>query len=100
MLQRRSQAHQSRLMEHVNSFSSAYHNMISGTEARLVSAGSGLSQAADQANGMLLNTVQRQSAMLAFVDNFKMLGVVFLAVIPILLLLKKPKSGGGNAPVH
>ena len=100
MLQRRSQAHQSRLMEHVNSFSSAYHNMISGTEARLVSAGSGLSQAADQAHGMLLNTVQRQSAMLAFVDNFKMLGVVFLAVIPILLLLKKPKSGGGNVPVH
>jgi hypothetical protein len=38
--------------------------------------------------------------MLAFVDNFKMLGVVFLAVIPILLLLKKPKSGGGSVPVH
>jgi DHA2 family multidrug resistance protein len=100
LLQRRSQAHQSRLMEHVNSFSSAYHNMINGTQARLVSAGSGLSQAADQAHGMLLNTVQRQSAMLAFVDNFKMLGVVFLAVIPILLLLKKPKSGGRNVPVH
>jgi MFS transporter, DHA2 family, multidrug resistance protein len=100
LLQRRSQAHQSRLMEHVNSFSSAYHNMINGTQTRLVSAGSGLSQAADQAHGMLLNTVQRQSAMLAFVDNFKMLGVVFLAVIPILLLLKKPKSGGRNVPVH
>jgi DHA2 family multidrug resistance protein len=100
MLQRRSQAHQSRLMEHVNTFSAAYHNMINGTQARLVSAGSGVAQAADQAHGMLLNTVQRQSAMLAFVDNFKMLGVVFLAVIPILLLLKKPKSGGGSVPVH
>jgi len=100
MLQRRSQAHQSRLMEHVNSFSAAYHNMINGTQARLVSAGSGVAQSADQAHGLLLNTVQRQSAMLAFVDNFKMLGVVFLAVIPILLLLKKPKSGGGDVPVH
>jgi len=100
MLQRRSQAHQSRLMEHVNSFSAAYHNMINGTQARLVSAGSGVAQAAEQAHGLLLNTVQRQSAMLAFVDNFKMLGVVFLAVIPILMLLKKPRSGGGNVPVH
>jgi len=100
MLQRRSQAHQARLMEHVNTFSAAYHNMINGTQARLVTAGSGIAQAADQAHGMLLNTVQRQSAMLAFVDNFKMLGVVFLAVIPILLLLKKPKSGGGSVPVH
>ncbi len=33
MLQRRSQAHQSRLMEHVNTFSAAYHNMINGTQA-------------------------------------------------------------------
>jgi DHA2 family multidrug resistance protein len=100
LLQRRSQAHQSRLMEHVNSFSAAYHNMINGTQARLVSAGSGIAEASNQAHGLLLNTVQRQSAMLAFVDNFKMLGVVFLAVIPILLLLKKPKSGGGDVPVH
>jgi hypothetical protein len=38
--------------------------------------------------------------MLAFVDNFKMLGVVFLAVIPVLLLLKKPKARAGNVPVH
>ena len=38
--------------------------------------------------------------MLAFIDNFKMLGVVFLAVIPALLFLKKPKSPVGNVPVH
>jgi hypothetical protein len=44
--------------------------------------------------------VQRQAVMLAFVDNFKMLGVVFLAVIPAMLLLKKPKSAAGSVPVH
>ena len=49
---------------------------------------------------MVYNLVQRQAVMLAFVDNFKMLGVVFLAVIPVLLLLKKPKSPAGNVPVH
>src|SRR5213082_160832 len=100
MLQRRSQAHQARLTEHVNSFSAAYHNLVNGTQARLISAGSGISQAADQAHGVLLNTVQRQSAMLAFVDNFKMLGVVFFAVIPILVLMKKPKAPAGGVPVH
>jgi MFS transporter, DHA2 family, multidrug resistance protein len=100
MLQRRTQAHQARLMEHVNGLSAAYHNLITGTQARLVSAGSGLARASDQAHGMLLGTVQRQAAMLAFIDNFKMLGVVFFAVIPILLLLKKPKSQAGSVPVH
>ena len=49
---------------------------------------------------MIYNTVQRQAAMLAFIDNFKMLGVVFLAVIPALLLMKKPKKPAGSVPVH
>ena len=100
MLQRRAQVHQSQLMEHVNGLSAAYHNMLTATQLRLVSAGSGLSQAGAQAHGMVYNMVQCQSVMLAFVDNFKMLGVVFLAVIPAMLLLKKPKSAAGNVPVH
>ena len=45
MLQRRTQVHQAQLMEHVNGFSAAYHNMVNGTQLRLVSAGSGLAQA-------------------------------------------------------
>ena len=100
MLERRSQVHQARLAEHVNGLSAAYHNMINGTQARLVAAGSGVAQASAQAHGMVYNTVQRQAAMLAFIDNFKMLGVVFLSVIPVLLLLKKPKRQAGNVPVH
>src|SRR5246127_474129 len=100
MLQRRTQVHQAQLMEHVNGLSAAYHNMLTATQLRLVSAGSGLSQAGAQAHGMVYNMVQRQAVMLAFIDNFKMLGVVFLAVIPVLLLLKRPKAQAGNVPVH
>ena len=100
MLERRTQAHQVRLMDHVNSMSLAFHNMLNGTQARLISAGSGLAKAGAQANGMIYSTVQRQAAMLAFIDNFKMLGVVFLAVIPVLLLLRRPKAPSGGVPVH
>jgi DHA2 family multidrug resistance protein len=49
---------------------------------------------------MIYGTVQRQAAMLAFIDDFKMLGVIFLAVLPVLLLLKKPSRQAGSAPVH
>jgi hypothetical protein len=38
--------------------------------------------------------------MLAFIDNFKMLGVVFLAVIPVLLMMRKPRVPTGGVPVH
>jgi hypothetical protein len=49
---------------------------------------------------MIYGTVQRQAAMLAFIDNFKMLGVVFFIVLPVLLLLKKPRRQSGSVPVH
>jgi DHA2 family multidrug resistance protein len=101
MLDRRAQFHQSRLMEHVNEFSAAYHNMLNGTQIKLVAAGSTLAHASAQAHGMIYNTIQRQAVMLAFLDNFKMLGVVFFAVIPILALMRKPpRAPKGGMPVH
>jgi hypothetical protein len=42
----------------------------------------------------------RQAAMMAFLDNFKMLGIVFFAVIPILLMMRKPRVPAGGVPVH
>ncbi len=100
MLDRRAQFHQARLMEHVNDFSAAYRNMLNGTQAKLIAAGSTAAHASAQAHAMIYGTVQRQAAMLAFIDNFKMLGVVFFAVIPILLLMRKPKVRAGSVPVH
>jgi len=99
MLQRRSQFHQSQLMEHVNTLSAAFHSMVNGSQARLIAAGSTAAHASVQAYGRVYGLVQRQAAMLAFIDNFKMLGVVFLAVIPALLFMRKPKAASGM-PVH
>jgi DHA2 family multidrug resistance protein len=100
MLDRRTQFHQARLVERVNDFSRAYHNLLNGTQLKLVSAGSTMAHASVQAHGIVYNTLERQAVMLAFLDNFKMLGIVFFAVIPILLLMKKPKVPAGGAPVH
>jgi DHA2 family multidrug resistance protein len=100
MLDRRAQFHQSRLMEGVNDYSRAYHNMLNGLETKLVAAGSTVAHASAQAHGMIYNTVQRQAVMLAFVDNFKMLGIVFFALIPVLLSMRKPRVAAGTMPVH
>src|SRR5271154_6537483 len=100
MLERRTQSHQARLMENVNSLNPALLKMTNGNTARLISYGSNASHAAVQAEGMVYNLVERQSAMLAFIDNFKMLGVVFLAVIPVLLMMRKPRVPAGGVPVH
>src|SRR6266516_741838 len=100
MLDRRAQFHQSRLMGRVNDFSAAYHHTLNGMQVKLVAAGSTAAHASAQAHGMIYGTIQRQAAMLAFIDNFKMLGVVFFAVIPIFVLMKKPRVPAGGVPVH
>jgi DHA2 family multidrug resistance protein len=99
MLERRTQAHTARLMEHVNPFSLAYRKMEAGLVASMTAGGSTLATATSKATGMINGVVQRQAAMLAFLDSYKMLGVVFLLVLPVLLLLKRPK-GAVSAPVH
>jgi DHA2 family multidrug resistance protein len=100
MLDRRAQFHQTRLTERVNDYSAAYHSTMNGLQTKLVAAGSTAAHATAQAHGMIYNTIQRQALMLAFIDNFKMLGVVFLGVIPVLLMMKKPKARAGGVPVH
>jgi DHA2 family multidrug resistance protein len=100
MLARRTQFHQTRLIDHVSNMSSAVRTMTNSTTLRLISRGSNATVAATQSHGMIYNMVQRQAAMLAFLDNFKFLGIVFFAVIPVLLLMRKPRAPAGGVPVH
>jgi DHA2 family multidrug resistance protein len=100
MLARRTQFHQTRLIDHVSNMSSAVRTMTNSTTLRLISRGSNATVAATQSHGMIYNMVQRQAAMLAFLDNFKFLGIAFLAVIPALLLMRKPRVPAGGVPVH
>ncbi len=99
LLERRTQFHQAQLMEHVNALSSAYHNLLSGTQLKLIAAGTSVHDAAAQATAVIYGTVQRQAVMLSFIDDFHMLGVVFFVVIPVLMILRRPPKGV-NAPVH
>ena len=55
----------------------------------LITKGADPAQAAAQAHGMIYNSVQQQAAMLSFNEVFWVLGVLFLAVIPLMFLMKK-----------
>ena len=100
MLDRRSQFHMARLTEKANELSAAYHNLLNGLQLKLVSAGSTAAHASARAHALVYGTIERQAAMMAFLDDFKMLGLVFFAVIPILLLMRKPRAPAGGVPVH
>ena len=89
ILARRTQFHQHRLVAHLTPFDPNYAQALAGTAHLLTTQGSSAATAMAQAQGLLYGTLQRQSSMLGFVDSFWVLGVVFLAVIPLMFFVKK-----------
>jgi DHA2 family multidrug resistance protein len=100
LLERRTQLHEARLMDNVNPMNPALKTTLAGFTATSIAGGASSAGAAAQAHGMLFRMIERQATMLAFLDNYKLLGIIFFSIIPIFLLLKRPKMGGGSVPVH
>jgi hypothetical protein len=44
--------------------------------------------------------VQRQASIVSFVDLFQILGFVFFAMVPLVLLMKRPRRGGAPMAAH
>ena len=100
LLQRRSQAHQHQLAEHFNAYSNRFQAALSGASHTFAGRGSGAGQATTQAYGQLYNQVGRQAGMLAYIDCFWLLALMFACMIPFVFLMKRADPGKGPAPVH
>jgi hypothetical protein len=44
--------------------------------------------------------VERQASMLAFVDTFLAMAVVFLLMLPLLFIMKRPRHPRAGAAIH
>jgi DHA2 family multidrug resistance protein len=64
-----------------------------------MSHGSTAAQATKQAYDLVALTLYRQAAMLSYLDNFRILGIVIMCLIPIAFVMKKPKHDGVG-PMH
>jgi len=97
MLDRRQQFHEDRLSAHLNPANPRLQAMLRGTTGAL-STHSG-SSAVRQAYALLEGGVTRQAMMLSYIDNFRLLSIAALFLIPLVLIVKKPRKGRA-APVH
>ena len=90
---RLAQRHQAHLVEHLSPINPIYRDMLHGLTGALRTRGSDAATAAQQAQALLYGELQRQSAMLAFVDVFWILGILCLAMIPLIFIMKRaPRS--------
>ncbi len=97
LLARHGQATTNTLGANVTPFDPASQSMLAGLRQAFMAAGAASARrppARTRAFGM----VQRQATMVSFVGIFQLLGVMFVALIPLVLLMKRPKAGGGRPP--
>jgi len=101
IIARRSQFHQSVLVDRFSTYNSAYGAMVANLGRRLGSTGgSGSVLGAEQARGVLNSMLLRQSSMLAYIDAFYVLSVSALVMIPLVMLMRSNKPGHGGGGMH
>jgi MFS transporter, DHA2 family, multidrug resistance protein len=99
MLDRRTQLHLSNLSSHLRAGNPALQARLKALGLMAQAHGAGPPGTSAIPWAIIQGSVIRQATMLAFIDNFWLLGVAILAMIPVVFLMKKSKPGGGIA-VH
>jgi DHA2 family multidrug resistance protein len=87
---RRSQYHQSVLSADISSSSLVDQQRLAGFASFLQQRGLDPSTAGRRAGGHIYLLLQQQASLLSYADSFYLMGMLFLAVIPVVFLLRKP----------
>lgn len=99
MLSRRTQFHQAALSSNLNPGNSWFQTAMNNMTHNFMAHGASAFQATQQAHAMLANMINRQATMLAYVDDFWLVGWIVVVMIPLVFLMKRVKPGGPMA-VH
>ena len=99
MLARRTQFHQNILVSHVTEGNPNYREMFEGAQQMLISQGADIAEAAIKAKAMIYGMVRQQAAMLSFIDNFWLLGIIFIVLIPLVFVMRKTTPQKENVTV-
>jgi len=98
---RREQFHTNVLGGHVNAFNPRTNLYVQSIQSAMVARGLDSESALRRAYAAVWGMVQRQAAMISFVDTFRAMAIVFLLVLPVLLVMRRPKHHrGGGAALH
>src|SRR5205823_9424779 len=100
MLARQQQQTTLLLGANVTSYDPISQSTFLQVRAGFMAAGADAVTATNRAYAALFGMVQRQAAMVSFVGLFQLLGVMFLLLLPLVLLMKRPRGRAGAAAAH
>ncbi|HEY3120088.1 MAG TPA: DHA2 family efflux MFS transporter permease subunit [Vicinamibacteria bacterium] len=100
LLARRREQHAAMLSTHVSLYDPATRERLAQMAAGFGAAGTDPSTAARRATAAIAGLVQRQAAMLSFIDVFRLLGLVFVLMVPLVFLMRPPRHAAPGAAAH
>ena len=100
MLSRNTQTQYNILGAHVSAFDVRTRTLLDQIRSGFISRGMDFSTATNAAYVALSGMVSRQAVMVAFVQLFRILALVFVIVIPLVFIMKRPKAAQSPVAAH
>jgi len=85
---------------HITATNPASQALFTQARAAFMAAGADAVTATNRAYAAIEGIVQRQAAMVAFVGLFELLGIVFFAMLPLVLLMRRPRGAPPPGAAH
>lgn len=87
-LSRFGQVHQTALVAHATPFDAPYRDMMRRMTESFIAQGATVAEASTKALGSIYAIIQKQATLQAFLDDFRILGVIFLLVVPFVFIMR------------
>ena len=100
MLSRQRQAVGIVLGEHVTASDATTQAMLAQLQAAFMAAGADAATAASRAYAAIGGMIARQASIVSFVMIFRLLGMMFLVLIPLVLIMKRPRHRAAPIGAH
>ena len=97
---RRSQIHQSILATHVTPYNPQTQEFLRQAQSLFALRGSDWTTAGARSTAVLYGMVGQQAALLSFVEVFRIMAWMFLAIIPLVLLMRVARGRDGSPAAH
>jgi MFS transporter, DHA2 family, multidrug resistance protein len=88
------------LGENVSLYDPVTQSTLSQITQGMIAAGADVTTATERAYVILHGMILRQASMVSFVTVFRLLGMLFLILIPLVLLMRRPSKGSAPAAAH
>jgi DHA2 family multidrug resistance protein len=100
MLSRNTQAQYNVLGAHMTIYDTRVGMLLDQMRGAFVARGMDVATATRAAYAALSGMVSQQAVMVAFVQLFRILAIVFAVVVPLVFIMRKPRSGQPVASAH